>query len=77
MPNLQPPIENADKDFLQDVVNYGAIDYSFTDYQEGVKVDFQYLCTRLDTDTMTALTDKIKDLISDALDELDEEETED
>lgn len=63
------PIPEADISAIRDAVFHGRIDYSFIN--EGIKVDFQYLLTRLDTDTMTGLTDKIKDLVIEALDELD------
>lgn len=75
--NYKHPLPEADMTFLQDVVQTGAINYSFSDPDERVVVDFEYLCGRLDDDTMIGLTDKIKDLVMDALFELenDEEET--
>lgn len=76
MTNLKSPLPNATCDFLQDVVTGGGINYSFTDYYENIVVDFDYLCSRLDSDTMTELTDKIKDLVYDALDSLKDSEGE-
>ena len=74
MNQLRPPMKEASVDFIKDVVLCGGIKYSFTDYEEGVVVDLDYLSTILDDDTMISLTDKIKNLVSDALDQINEEE---
>lgn len=75
--NLRHPESEATISFITDIVTFGEIDYSFIDRTEGVKVDFEYLCTRLGSEAMTDLTDKIKDLITDALIEIDEENYDD
>lgn len=72
---INHPEINANSNIIRDIVYHGCIDYSFTNFPNNkpITVDFDYLCKILDNDTMTALTDKIKDLVMDALDELDEE----
>lgn len=73
---LNPPMPGATYDFINDVVFSGGIDFSFSDYSEGTKVDFAYLQTILSEEAITDLTDKIKDLVMDALLEIEDNENE-
>lgn len=70
------PVENADIDFIIDLVETGGINYSFTDHSEGTHVDFKYFKTRFDDDTLIEITDKIKDAVINILIEVKEREEE-
>jgi ParB/RepB/Spo0J family partition protein len=63
------PKKDATYSEIYETVFHGGIDYSFVN--DGFIVDFNYLKSKLDSETLTEITDKIKDVVLDAISELE------